>query len=105
PRVSWAALPGSSAEGANPSTGHVRAARRGPTVDRCTIKKMAATILIVEDEFAVARGIQYALQQEGYQVAMARSGEEGLDIAVNQAPDLVVLDVRLPGMDGLEVLR
>ena len=57
---------------------------------------MAATILIVEDEHAVARGIQYALQQEGYEVAVARSGEEGLEIAVDQAPDLVVLDVRLP---------
>src|SRR6476620_368712 len=66
---------------------------------------MSATILIVEDEFAVARGIQYALQQEGYQVAVARSGEEGLEFATNQAPDLVVLDVRLPGMDGFETLR
>ncbi len=66
---------------------------------------MAATILIVEDEFAVARGIQFALQQEGYEVLVARSGEEGLEIAMSQAPDLVVLDVRLPGMDGFEVLR
>ena len=66
---------------------------------------MSATILIVEDEHAVARGIQYALQQEGYEVGVARSGEEGLDIATHQAPDLVVLDVRLPGMDGFEVLR
>jgi len=66
---------------------------------------VAATILIVEDEYAVARGIQYALQQEGYQVAVARSGEEGLDVATREAPDLVVLDVRLPGIDGFEVLR
>ena len=66
---------------------------------------MAATILIVEDEYAVARGIQYALQQEGYEVALARSGEEGLEIATRSAPDLVLLDVRLPGMDGFEVLR
>ena len=66
---------------------------------------MASTILIVEDEHAVARGIQYALQQEGYEVTVARSGEEGLDVATHQAPDLVVLDVRLPGMDGFEVLR
>ena len=66
---------------------------------------MAATILIVEDEFAVARGIQYALQQEGYEVDVARSGEEGLEFATTQAPDLVVLDVRLPGIDGFEVLR
>src|SRR5919201_383446 len=57
---------------------------------------MAATILVVEDEFAVARGIQYALQQEGYEVTVARSGEEGLEFATTQAPDIVVLDVRLP---------
>src|SRR5438552_4571477 len=81
-----------------------RRARSGAT--RCTVgHAMSATILIVEDEFAVARGIQYALQQEGYQVAVAKSGEEGLDFATNQAPDLVVLDVRLPGIDGFEVLR
>ncbi|MEZ0240164.1 MAG: response regulator, partial [Chloroflexota bacterium] len=66
---------------------------------------MAATILIVEDEHAVARGLQYALEQEGYDVTLARSGEEGLEIAVRAAPDLVLLDVRLPGMDGFEVLR
>ncbi|MBA3307561.1 MAG: response regulator transcription factor [Chloroflexi bacterium] len=66
---------------------------------------MSATILVVEDEFAVARGVQYALQQEGYQVSVARSGEEGLEFATQQAPDLILLDVRLPGMDGFEMLR
>ncbi|MBA2557883.1 MAG: response regulator transcription factor, partial [Chloroflexi bacterium] len=66
---------------------------------------MAATILIVEDEYAVARGVQYALQQEGYEVTVARSAEEGLEFATQQAPDLVILDVRLPGMDGFEALR
>ena len=66
---------------------------------------MAASILIVEDEYAVARGIQYALQQEGYEVTVARNGEEGLEIATHNAPDLVILDVRLPGIDGFEVLR
>jgi DNA-binding response OmpR family regulator len=66
---------------------------------------MAATILIVEDEYAVARGIEYALEQEGYDVTVARKGAEGLDFATRQAPDLVILDVRLPDMDGFEVLR
>ena len=66
---------------------------------------MNATILIVEDEFAVSRGIEYALQQEGYTVKVARNGEEGVEFATQQAPDLVILDVRLPGMDGFEVLR
>jgi len=77
----------------------------GPGASRCSIGAVPATILIVEDEHAVARGIQYALQQEGYEVNVARSGEEGLEIATHDAPDLVVLDVRLPGIDGMEVLR
>ena len=64
---------------------------------------MSATILIVEDEYAVARGIQYALEQEGYQVTVAGSGEEALEIAGELAPDLVVLDVRMPGITGLEL--
>ena len=68
-------------------------------------RPVSSTILIVEDEHAVARGIEYALQQEGYTVVLARSGEEGLELAINQAPDLVILDVRLPGIDGFEVLR
>ena len=67
--------------------------------------EMSATILIVEDEYAVARGIQYALQQEGYMVTAARTGQEGLDFATRHAPDLVILDVRLPDLDGFEVLR
>jgi len=66
---------------------------------------VSATILIVEDEHAVARGIQYALQQEGYVVTVARSGEEALEVAPGLAPDLLLLDVRLPGIDGFEVLR
>ena len=66
---------------------------------------MSATILIVEDEHAVARGLEYALQQEGYSVTLARNGEEALEVAGQQAPDLIILDVRLPGIDGFEVLR
>jgi len=66
---------------------------------------MSATILIVDDEYAVARGIQYALEQEGYQVTVAGSGEEALAIAIDLAPDLIVLDVRMPGIDGFETLR
>jgi len=66
---------------------------------------MAASILIVEDEHPVARGIEYALTQEGYEVSVARTGEDGLREALERAPDLVILDVRLPGMDGFEVLR
>jgi DNA-binding response OmpR family regulator len=66
---------------------------------------MSATILIVDDEYAVARGLQYALEQEGYQVTISGSGEEALGVATDLAPDLVVLDVRMPGIDGFETLR
>jgi DNA-binding response OmpR family regulator len=66
---------------------------------------VSATILIVDDEYAVARGIQYALEQEGYQVSVAGSGEEALSVAGELAPDLIVLDVRMPGIDGFETLR
>lgn len=64
-----------------------------------------ATILVVEDEYAVARGLEYALRQEGYEVTVAGSGEEGLATASELAPDLIILDVRLPGIDGFETLR
>ena len=47
---------------------------------------MSATILIVEDEYAVARGIQYALQQEGYQVTVVGSGEEALESRPTSLP-------------------
>ena len=66
---------------------------------------MAATILIVEDEHAVARGLQYALEQEGYDVEVARDGRCGLELARAWGPDLVVLDLMLPELDGLHVLR
>ena len=66
---------------------------------------MPATIMIVEDEPAVARGVQVALEREGYTVTVQTTGEDALAALVPTAPDLVVLDVRLPGIDGFEVLR
>ena len=66
---------------------------------------MAGTIMIVEDEPAVARGVQVALEREGYEVSVQPTGEEALANFNEAVPDLVVLDVRLPGIDGFEVLR
>ncbi len=70
--------------------------------NRCS---MAGTIMIVEDEPAVARGVQVALEREGYAVSVQPTGEDALANFADTAPDLVVLDVRLPGIDGFEVLR
>jgi DNA-binding response OmpR family regulator len=66
---------------------------------------MAEHILVVEDEAAVARGLQYALLQEGWTVDIARSGEDALRMVEDRAPDLAILDVRLPGMSGFDVCR
>jgi DNA-binding response OmpR family regulator len=66
---------------------------------------MAEHILVVEDEAAVARGLQYALTQEGWSVTIARSGEEALQKVAERAPDLAILDVRLPGMSGFDLCR
>ncbi len=66
---------------------------------------MAEHILVVEDEAAVARGLQYLLVQEGWSVAVARSAEEALALMAERAPDLAILDVRLPGMSGFDLCR
>ena len=61
-------------------------------------------ILVIEDERKVLRGLQQGLRQEGYAVAGAATGEEGLRLVAGQVFDCVVLDWLLPGKDGLEVL-
>ena len=62
-------------------------------------------ILIVDDEDAILQLLEYNLRKEGYQVETARTGEEALAKAQKSVPDLMVLDLMLPGMDGLEVCR
>jgi len=62
-------------------------------------------ILVVEDERKVAHALKTGLEAEGYEVTLAESGEEGFFQANAQTFDLVVLDVMLPGRNGLEILR
>lgn len=62
-------------------------------------------ILIVEDEPDVADFIKRDLLQSGFQVEVAHTGQQGLDIAYSSNPDLVVLDLVLPDMDGIDVCR
>jgi len=63
------------------------------------------TILYVEDEPAIARGVTKGLEAEGFRTVWAASAEEALDVIERQSPDLVLLDIRLPGMDGFEFCR
>jgi two-component system alkaline phosphatase synthesis response regulator PhoP len=60
-------------------------------------------ILIVEDDPSVLRATSYILEKEGYQVLTAQNGLEGLKKAREDNPDLLILDVMLPGIDGFEI--
>ena len=62
-------------------------------------------ILIVEDERAVARGLQYGLEMEGFKVLWAETGGGALDYTRDQNPDLILLDIRLPDISGFDVCR
>ncbi|MEG6586189.1 response regulator transcription factor [Dendrosporobacter sp. 1207_IL3150] len=66
---------------------------------------MTGTILIVDDEVSIRELIKFNLQKEGYNVLEADDGIKGLAIAKSEKPNLVVLDLMLPGIDGLEVCR
>ncbi|MCU1247549.1 MAG: heavy metal response regulator [Edaphobacter sp.] len=61
-------------------------------------------LLVIEDEPKVGQALREGLQAEGYEVVLAETGEDGFFLASNRVFDLIVLDVMLPGRDGLEVL-
>ena len=62
-------------------------------------------ILIIEDERDIADLLQFNLEQKQYSVSVARNGENGIEIAKNEKPNLVLLDLMLPGIHGLDVCR
>lgn len=64
-----------------------------------------ATILVVDDEEPIQELLRFNLEKEGYLVCVAKDGQEALNQVKNDPPDLLVLDLMLPGMDGLEVCR
>ena len=64
---------------------------------------MPKEILIVDDEPGVVVPIQYLMEQQGYRVMIAERGEDALDLIYQYKPDLVLLDIMLPGIDGYEV--
>lgn len=66
---------------------------------------MPKRILLVDDDALMRRSLAFNLERAGYTVATAGSAEDGLDVVRSNPPDLVVLDIGLPGMDGLEALR
>src|SRR5215470_10248217 len=62
-------------------------------------------ILVIDDEGAIRDSLKMTLEYDGYEVVGAATGQEGLALAEREAPDLVLLDVKMPGMDGIEVLE
>ena len=64
---------------------------------------MEKKILVIEDDPATSRLVDYSLRHEGYQVITSSNGLEGIRKAHSESPDLIILDVMLPGMDGFEI--
>lgn len=66
---------------------------------------MAKTILVADDEPYVLRSLEFILRKEGYNVLTAADGQEALDKAMQERPDLLLLDIQMPRMDGNSVCR
>jgi DNA-binding response OmpR family regulator len=66
---------------------------------------MAKKVLIVDDEVNIVISLEFLMQQAGYQVEIARNGDEALARLAKFVPDLVLLDVMLPGADGFDILQ
>ena len=64
-----------------------------------------ASILVVDDEPRYVRAIQFNLEASGYEVLVARDGQTAIELAASEEPDLVILDIRMPDLDGYEVCR
>src|SRR5437762_3223345 len=62
-------------------------------------------VLVVDDDHKILRLLRIELSAQGFQVLMAENGPDALEVVERQRPDLVVLDIIMPAMDGLEVLR
>ncbi|HYK72211.1 MAG TPA: response regulator transcription factor [Pseudoneobacillus sp.] len=66
---------------------------------------MKNKVLVVDDEKSIVTLLQYNLEQSGFQVITAMDGEEGRDLAISENPDLILLDLMLPKLDGIEVCK
>jgi two-component system alkaline phosphatase synthesis response regulator PhoP len=62
-------------------------------------------ILVVDDEIDILEFIQYNLRKEGYEVHLAHNGQEAIDVSKKVKPDLILLDVMMPVMDGIEACK
>src|SRR5205823_3611242 len=92
--------------GCRPARGHAAPPRPGPLGASMSAQEpRVATILVVEDEEPIQDLVTTALRFRGFQVVTATSGQDALRAVANAAPNLIVLDVNLPDVDGFEVCR
>lgn len=68
-------------------------------------KTIHKKILVVEDEISLLQALNLKLTKEGFHVLSARNGQEGLDVAFKEHPDLILLDIIMPIMDGMTMLK
>ncbi|OBZ14255.1 DNA-binding response regulator [Bacillus sp. FJAT-27264] len=66
---------------------------------------MSKSVLVIDDEERISRLLQLELSHEGYEVEIAHDGREGLELALGQSWDIIILDIMMPGLNGVEVLR
>jgi len=66
---------------------------------------MEGKVLIVDDQYGIRLLLYEVFSKEGYQVFQAANGKEALEIVKKESPDIVLLDMKIPGMDGLEILK
>ena len=65
----------------------------------------AARVLVCDDDTSLLRALSISLTARGYEVVVAHTGEEGLDVAAHRHPDVILMDLGLPGIDGVEAVR
>src|SRR5690242_10947829 len=70
-----------------------------------TLADVKSRILVIDDEVGIRDSMRRTLEYQGYQFVGASSGQEGIALIDRDPPDLVFLDIKMPGMDGLEVLE
>jgi DNA-binding response OmpR family regulator len=80
-------------------------AKSGPAADVARPKNKAATVLVVDDEPNIVLSLKFLMDQAGFDVRVARDGEEALRAIEEQPPDLVLLDVMMPKKDGYDVCQ
>ena len=70
-----------------------------------TMKELRTKIMVVDDDKGILEILRYNLEKEGYQFIGSTTGSQALEMAYEEKPDLIILDIMLPGISGLEVCR